>query len=81
MRYKCPYFPLDLALSTAAAMLHSSIVRSFTLRIVGSWLTLVMVYPSSVVLTDEAICAAALVVAIVVALMLQLNADRANKHR
>ncbi len=71
----------DLVLSTAAAMLHSSIVRSFTLRIVGCWLTLVMLYPSSVVLTVEAICAAALVVAIVFQLMLQLNADRANKHR
>ena len=65
MRYKCLYFPPDFALSTAAAMLQSSIVRVFTLRMVGSWLSRVMGYPSSVVLTDAAICAAALVAVIV----------------
>ncbi len=70
-----------MLLSTAAAMLHSSIVRIFTFRMVGSWLTRVMLKPSSVALTDEAICAVALAFAIAVTFVyperLQLNADSA----
>jgi hypothetical protein len=48
---------------------------------VGSWLTQVMLKPSSVALTDEAICAVALAFTIAVTFVyperLQLNADSA----
>ena len=54
-------------LSAAAAMLHNSIVRIFTLRMVGSWLTWVMLYPSRVALTAKAIYTTALVDAMAVA--------------
>ena len=54
-----------MLLSTAAAMLHSSIVRIFTFWMVSIWLTRVMLKPLSVALTDKAICAVALAFAIV----------------
>ena len=68
-----PYFPPIQMLYTAAAMLHSSIMRIFMLRMVGSWLTRVKSYPSRVTLTAEAICATALVKAMAVALFILNN--------
>lgn len=59
-----------MLLFTAAAMLHSSIVRIFTLWMVGSWLTRVILKPLSVALTAEAICTVALVFAIMVTLFI-----------
>ena len=51
-------------------LLHSSIVRIFTLWMVGSWLSRVILKPLSVALTAEAICAVALVFAIMVTLFI-----------
>ena len=56
----CPYFLPAWSLSTTATMLHSSIVRIFTLQMVGSWLNRVMLYLSRVALMEEAICDTAL---------------------
>ena len=59
-----------MLLSIAAVMLHRSFMRIFTLWMVGSWLTGVMLKPSSVALMDEVICAVALAFAIVVTLFI-----------
>ena len=68
MRYMWPNLPPELVLLTAAAMLQSSNVSAFTLRMVGCSPTRVRGKPSRMAFTDNALCEAGLVVAIVLKL-------------